>query len=420
MKSNPNPATILFVHGSNDLYGGEVVLLELIRRLDRRQFRPFVVLPKDVRHINRLSRRLDEERIPYRFIRMAVIRRRYFSPLGLLSFAINFLAGVVTLMYFIWRRRAVLVHSNTMAVPCGALAARLMRRPSIWHVHEIVTRPPGARRILHPLVIALSTQVVAVSHAVRSHIVADCPGQAHKIRVIHNGIDVAAFSGTGGGDEIRSQLGIPESAFLVGMVGKVCRWKGQLLLVEAAKRVARQRSGVSFLAVGGVFDDEMHFMNRLRCAVAQARLAGTFVIADYRSDIPEVLRALDLFVLPSTEPDPFPTVVLEAMAAGKPVIACHHGGAAEMVVEGETGLLFSPGCAGPLAAAILRLADDRNLVRSMGQAGRERASAHFRAERYVRDFEAFYRECLPETADLAPGLKIDPRETERLNSQLRP
>jgi glycosyltransferase involved in cell wall biosynthesis len=404
VKPNSSPATLLFVHGSNDLYGADVVLLELLKRLDRRQFEPFVILPRDAQHINRLSQRLDEERISYRFIRMAVIRRKYFSPFGLLTFALNFLVGVVALMYIIWRLRAVLVHSNTMAVPCGALAARLMGRPSIWHIHEIVTRPAWARRLLHPVAVALSTQVVAVSQAVQAHILADCPSAPHKIRVIHNGVNVAGFDRPGNGEEIRSQYRIPESAVLVGMIGKVCRWKGQLLFVEAAKLVTRERPEVRFLAVGGVFDDEVHFMNHFREAAAEAGLADTFVIADYRSDVPDVLRSLDLFILPSTEPDPFPTVVLEAMAAAKPVIACHHGGAPEMVIEGETGLLFPPGCAEPLAAAILRLVDDRILARRMGEAGRKRAYAHFQATRYVADFQALYGECLSHAGGHLNGL----------------
>ncbi|MFZ0317850.1 MAG: glycosyltransferase family 4 protein [Candidatus Sulfotelmatobacter sp.] len=412
MKPNLHPAKILFVHGSNDLYGGEVILLELIKRLDRGQFEPIVVLPQDMRHLGRFSRRLDEEEIPYRFIRMAVIRRRYFSPLGLLAFVRDVLAGVVTLMYLIWRERVALVHSNTIAVPCGALAARFMRRPGIWHIHEIVTRPAVMPRLLHPVVCALSTQVVAVSEAVRSHILTDCPGQANKVHVIHNGIDFATFAlsesasretGTG----IRRQFGIPQSAFLVGMVGKVCRWKGQLLLVEAAKIVTQQSLGVRFLAVGGVFDDEMHFMSRFRRSVTEAGLGEVFAISDYRSDIPEVLGALDLFILPSTEPDPFPTVVLEAMAAGKPVIACNHGGAPEMLAESETGLLFPPGCAAPLAEAILRLADDPSRARAMGRAGQERVRAQFQAERYASDFQALYRRWLPRTAGLSDVPEVD-------------
>jgi glycosyltransferase involved in cell wall biosynthesis len=391
MNSEHEPANILFVHGNNDLYGGDIALLELIKRLDRKRFRPLVVLPNDTRHINRLSAKLEQEGIACRFVRMAVIRRKYLVASGLTMLAVNFVAGVVALMYLIWRNKVALVHSNTIAVPCGAVAAQLMRRSHVWHIHEIVTRPVIARKILHPVVTRLSTVVAVVSHAVRRHILEDCPSQGRKIRVIYHGIDVAAFA-DGNGNLVRRELEIPLGAFLVGMIGKVCRWKGQLLLVEAAQIVSKQRDGVYFLAVGGVFDDEMHFMVSFRNAVSSNNLSQNFIISDYRSDIRDVVNVCDVFVLPSTEPDPCPAVVLEAMAAGKAVIAARHGGPVEQVVEGETGLLFTPGSADSLAAAIIALVDDPDRARAMGSAGQKRASAHFRVERYVHDFESLYRE----------------------------
>jgi len=393
MNSEHQPANILFVHGNNDLYGGDIALLELIRRLDRERFRPLVVLPNDTRHINRLSAKLKQEGIACRFVRMAVIRRKYFAASGLFMFAANFVAGVVALMYLIWRNKVALVHSNTIAVPCGAFAAQLMRRPHVWHIHEIVTRPASARKILHPLVTRLSTVVAVVSHAVRRHILEDCPSQGSKIRVILDGIDVAAFQ-NGNRNKVRRELGIPPDAFLVGMVGKVCRWKGQLLLADAAQIVSKQREGVYFLAVGGVFDDEMHFMVSFRNAVSSNNLSRNFIISDYRSDIRDVMNVFDVFVLPSTEPDPCPLVVLEAMAAGKAVIASRHGGPLEQVAEGETGLLFTPGSADSLAAAIIALLDDPDRARAMGGDGQKRASAHFSVERYAHDFESLYRDLL--------------------------
>ncbi|HXZ32356.1 MAG TPA: glycosyltransferase family 4 protein [Terriglobales bacterium] len=393
MNSEHELANILFVHGNNDLYGGDIALLELIKRLDRKRFRPLVVLPNDTRHINRLSAKLEREGVACRFVRMAVIRRKYLTASGLIMLAVNFVAGVVALMYLIWRNQVALVHSNTVAVLCGAFSAQLMRRPHVWHIHEIITRPAIARKILHPVVTRRSTVVAVVSQAVRRHILEDCPSQGRKIRVIYHGIDVPAFA-DGNGNLVRREFGIPLGAFLVGMVGKVCRWKGQLLLVEAARIVSKQREGVCFLAVGGVFDDEMHFMASFRNAVSSNYLSQNFIIGDYRSDIRDVVSALDVFVLPSTEPDPCPAVVLEAMAAGKAVIAARHGGPVEQVIEGETGLLFTPGSADSLAAAIIALVDDPDRARAMGSAGRKRASAHFCVERYAHDFDSLYRELI--------------------------
>jgi glycosyltransferase involved in cell wall biosynthesis len=395
MKKNHSEAkTVLFVHNNNDLYGAEVILLELLKRLDRRGFYPIVVLPEDTRHINRLSARLDQEGIEYHFIRMAVIRRKYFHLFGALRYVRDLLLGTLSLVALTWRMRAAMIHSNTSAVLCGALAAWITGRPHVWHIHEIIVEPITARKVTHLLVCHLSDTVLTVSGAVRNHILADCPKCADKVKVIHNGIDVAPLSLEPGKPRIREEFGVPLGAQLVGMVGRVCRWKGQLLFLEAAKLAIQVEPGLYFIAVGGVFDDEVVHMERFREAVDRSGLQGRFVISDFRSDVREIMKSFDVFVLPSTQPDPFPTVILEAMAAAKPVIAAAHGGAKEMVCDEQTGYLVPPNDACALAGAILRLAGDPILAVSMGEAGYRCVSERFRAERFVSDFHQLYSRLL--------------------------
>jgi glycosyltransferase involved in cell wall biosynthesis len=384
------PETILFAHNNNDLYGAEVILLQLLKRLDPARFYPIVVLPTDTKHIGRLSWRLDQEGIEYHFIRMGIIRRKYFHPVGVVRYAVELLLGVFSLAVLMHRRRVALVHTNTLAVLSGAIAAWLMRRPHVWHIHEIIVSPKVAKKVFHFLAVRFSRVVVTVSGAVRAHILADFPESSDKVKVIYNGIDLSPYLLDSGGAKIRKEFGVPQGELLVGMVGKVCRWKGQIQFQQAAVLVLESRPDTRFLAVGGVFDDEMNDMERFREAVEGAHLETKFMISDFRTDIPSVLSAMDIFVLPSTQPDPFPTVVLEAMAAGKPVIATAHGGPVEMVVEGETGFLVAPGDPRALADAILRLAEVPSLRVAMGTAGRRRVTEHFNLDRFVSEFQALY------------------------------
>jgi glycosyltransferase involved in cell wall biosynthesis len=384
------PRTILFVHNNNDLYGAEVILLQLLKGLDRSRFSPVVVLPTDTKHINRLSARLDQEGLEYHFIRMGVIRRKYFNLIGLARYVSDVLLGVLNLVTLIRRRNVSLVHSNTIAVVCGALAAWITRTPHVWHIHEIIVEPVMARKVMHFLGCHLPGVVVAVSGSVRDHILADCPTAAEKIKVIRNGIDCAPFLLKPDGHKIREGFGVASNTLLVGMVGKVCRWKGQLLFLEAAKLAIQAKPELYFIAVGGVFDDEVVYMERFREAVDRSGLQGRFIVSDFRSDVREIMKSFDVFVLPSTQPDPFPTVVLEAMAAAKPVIAAAHGGSKEIVCQEETGYLVPPNDARALAEAILKLANDPIRAASMGRAGRQRAWERFRAERYVSEFHQLY------------------------------
>src|SRR5215471_4312259 len=107
------PQPILVVHNNNDLYGGDKVLLELLSRLDRAHFIPYVVLPTDTRHINRFSPELDRFGIEYHFVPLGVLRRRYFKWWRLPSFGWQVLAAVGTIRRLIREKKIALVHTNT-------------------------------------------------------------------------------------------------------------------------------------------------------------------------------------------------------------------------------------------------------------------------------------------------------------------
>src|SRR5579859_258232 len=114
-----DPAHILVVHNNNDLYGGDKVLLELLARMDRTRFIPFVVLPADTRHINRFSPHLDRLGIEYRFVPLGVLRRRYFKLWRLPRFAFEVLTGSRALRRIIQEKKIVLVHTNTNTILAG-------------------------------------------------------------------------------------------------------------------------------------------------------------------------------------------------------------------------------------------------------------------------------------------------------------
>lgn len=381
--------TILFVHNSNDLYGADVILLNLIRGLDRSRFRPLVILPEDMQHINRLSARLDAGGIPYVFLPLGVIRRKYFTPTGLCRFVADIVRGTNAVCKVIRQNDVALVHSNTLTVHTGAIAAKLTGRPHVWHIHEISTASKWVRKTIHASVCCLSDRIVAVSNAVREHMLRDQPGAVAQIRTIHNGIDLTPYRCASDRTAFRNELGIPPDATVVGMVGRVSRWKGQSVFLEAARRVMKEREDVFFVAVGGVFDKEYHYMQSFRGLVESCGLKR-FRICDFRQDIPAVLTALDLFVVPSILPDPFPTVVIEAMAAGRVVIGSACGGLPEMIIDGKTGALFPPGDANALAESILSILGDAQRLEAMGTAANIRALEAFQIGRFVHEFEDVY------------------------------
>jgi glycosyltransferase involved in cell wall biosynthesis len=187
-----------------------------------------------------------------------------------------------------------------------------------------------------------------------------------KIRVIRSG--VAPVTATGEG--IRAQFGIKENEVLVTCVARLVERKGHEDLIRAG-------SGLRLLFVG----DGPHVRH----------LAGRgAILAGPRRDIPEILAASDIVALPSRFGEGCPNALLEAMAAGKPVVAARSGGIPEVVKDGETGILHDPWNVDALRQALLTLAGDAPKRLQMGAAGRERALSEFSSERLVRFYDDLY------------------------------
>jgi glycosyltransferase involved in cell wall biosynthesis len=398
-----SPQNILVVHNNNDFYGAEKVLLELLSRLDRSRFVPIVVLPTDTRHINRLSPELAKLNIECCFIPLGVLRRKYFKLQKLPRFSFEVLAGVQQLVRLIRKRNITLVHTNTNTILASPLAARLTRVPHIWSIHELMVEPATVRSALHYMIPRFSTRVVTVSQAVRDHMLKDAAKFADRFTFVRGAIDVEPFVNAKGRARVRTEWGIKDDEVLIGMAGRVTRWKGQSIFVQAAKLIAERHPEAKFAAVGGVFDTEKFYMERFRKEVHDAGLDTKLTINDFRGDMPDVFAAFDIFVLPSILPEPFGLVVIEAMASGKPVVATAPGGPSETVVDGETGFLVPPSDASAMVRALeVLLADPQRRV-SMGDAGRRRASEMFSLPRYVTEFEELYDAVLKETLVTAPG-----------------
>lgn len=385
---------LLYVHSSNELYGADRSLFRLVRNLDKQRFSPYVVISSDVHYEKPLlSPELKELGVETFIIPLAVLRRKYFNPIGILYFSYLFITSSWKLSKIIRKYRIDIVHSNTSAVFSGSVAAFITKRRHIWHVREIYITPRLLGLIIARLIAILSIKAIAVSNAVRTNL-SNNGCDPKKIAVVHNGIDVEVFSS----DEekritIRSELKIPQDVIIVGMIGRISSWKGQDILVLAAQEVVDFYSDVQFLLVGGVVEWEEFRRDDLLSLINNSGLSETIILKDFRPDVSDLLTAFDIFVLPSTLPDPFPTVVLEAMASGLPVIASALGGAKEMLTE-ECGILVPVGDPKALATSINDLIKNTDMRISMGNKAKLRAQEKFSTQNYVDSIEAIYSEVL--------------------------
>jgi glycosyltransferase involved in cell wall biosynthesis len=376
---------ILFVHAGAELYGADRILLELLSGLKENAFGLHVVLPRE----GPLTSEIHGLGVPVYLKNLGVLRRKYMSPLGLLNRAYRIILAIWFLRKMIRTHSIDVIHSNTTAVFSGVLAARFCGIKHVWHVHEITTRPLWFARLIARIVAGLSDKAVFVSRSAMDHMISLCPSVRTIAVLIHNGIDDTRAT-TGKRGVVRAERGWNESNPLVGMIGRINWWKGQSKLVECAATLTPDLPNLRFLMVGGTFDGDESTRDSLLLSLDQLQLQEKVIIQDFRPDIGNVLADIDVFILPSTEPDPFPTVVLEAMAAGKPVVAFRHGGVCEMVDDGLTGILCEPCDVVQMQRAIGQLISSPDQAKALGLAGRSKLNRLFTQKAFIQNFCAVY------------------------------
>lgn len=393
---DPPPRTILYLHSSDELYGSDRMLLALVRGLDRARYRPIVALPTDLPYEGLLSAELRASGVACLKLDLAVVRRRYLTPHGGLQFIGRLLHSTARLVALIRRERVALVHSNTLVVWPGALAALLTRRPHVWHIHELLGGPARPRLLIGRVLLALATAVVVNSAALRAALFSPRVA-SRRVAIIPNAIALPPADGAGTAARARARAawGVEGDTQVVGTVGRVSRRKGQRELLHAAARVLAADAPIHVVIIGGPVPGQERLLDDLNAQAVATGLAGRATFTGFRRDVVDLLPAFDVFVLPSVLPESFGLVVIEAMAAGLPVVATRSGGPSEAVVDGETGLLVPPGDIEALAGALARVLDDAGLRERFGQAGRIRVAAHFTLDAYNMKWAALYARLLP-------------------------
>ena len=360
---------ILFLQSSSDGYGSDKILLEALGVFQQQGFSPQVVLTNS----GRLEEVLKQLAIPYQIQNLGILRRKYLGLSGLINRALKIWNAYFFLSKLHRKHGFEAVYSNTLAVVVGAVWAMQHRVPHFWHVHEILTGPRPLVRGLAALMDRSTPFPIAVSQAVASNW-QPLLKRAH-MQVIHNGLPYSGFMNARA--TLKKELGLPDSCLLVGMVGRINPGKGQFYFLELAESLAFQFPQTHFVLAGDPFSGYESLLADLQLEIKNTGLAERVHYLGFREDIPEIMASLAVFVLPSILPDSFPTVILEAMAAGKPVVATDSGGAREMIKDGTTGFIVPVGNVERGVVALEKLLSTDALRQEMGKAGQARVQEVF-------------------------------------------
>ena len=302
--------------------------------------------------------------------------------------------ALARLTRFLTGWRPDVVHVNCLPHQVGAAAAARSGRPVLWHLREIL--PPGRRRRwLSRRLERHADAIVAVSEAVARWLRDE--GLGPLVQVIPNGVPPPDRPADA--ERARAELGLEREGVVIGLYGQLLPHKGTLAFIEAARRASGSLPELRFVLAGA---GPAEFVRRCEAEITRSGLAGRVRLLPPRPSGRELIAASDVVALATTTPDPFPRVVLEAMAAGRPVAAFDSGGTGEMVRDGETGILVPPGDVAALAEAFERLAGDRAMRERMGRAAAARARESFSLERHVGRMEQLLSDLAGRAAGTSP------------------
>jgi len=276
-----------------------------------------------------------------------------------------------------------LIHANGLKANLLAAWAAEPGAPVVWHLHDylgvraIAARMARSTARRHPAAVAIANSHSIAAEAAQIFAPADLP-----VRVLHNAIDLQEFSPSGPQLDLDALAGLPAAPPATVRVGLICTmawWKGQHDFIRALGQLPAELPLRGYVIGGPIYEtgSRQCSLEELRAFAAQHGASRRIGFTGFVAQPAAAMRALDIVVHASSEPEPFGRVIVEAMACGKPVITAALGGAAELISDGHDALTFTAGEAASLASRIAQLAADADLRQRLAQNGLARARAAF-------------------------------------------
>lgn len=380
--------TILYLHAGAEMYGADKILLELVTRLDKTKFRPIVILPTD----GILRQKLEEAKIKVHVISYPILRRKYFNPKGIINYAFNYRNQSNAIVKYLNDNniKVDLLHVNTLAVLEGIRLKKKLKVPLYWHIHEIITHPQVINKFLCWCVNQYADKAIVVSGPVKRHLISNGVN-SKKVVVVHNGIDSNVFSPDVNSDYLYDEWKIPKNAVKVGMIGRVNNWKGQNDFLDALAPLLNEFNNLYLFLVGSAFEGQEWRIKELKQKIASLPHSNRIIFSEFRKDNYAVEHFFDILILPSTSPDPLPTVVLESMGCGRAIIGYAHGGITEMVKDGYNGKLVKSLDKKALNIAVKDSLVSKNYI-NFGKNSRKKLLNDFSLIKFINTFESIYGE----------------------------
>jgi glycosyltransferase involved in cell wall biosynthesis len=379
---------ILYVSDSTTVSGAEIVMLGYLDALKALGHQPYGFVSEQNPRLIAAFRDRDVPCTPTAAYSRRIIETTA-NPLALAGFVSAFCRASGEMARLIRGAGIDLIHSISYpACIYAALAAARTGRRQLWHEHNI-KRLHSVNRIIYRQVARTCCFVAGPSNAVTDNL-AQAGIDRAKLRTVYNGIDLQRFRPRPAADtdRLRHELGLSGNERAVGLFGQMLPYKGHRTLVAAAPAILRSHPNTRFYFIGAL--ENPPYERELRDLIALHGLAERVQFTGWRNDVQDLVRAMDVVVVGTTTPEPAALMLMEAAAMERCVVATRTGGTPEIVLDGETGLLFEPGNAVELAERVVQLLDRPDLARRFGVAGRRRVEAQFSLPRHLDEIFRLY------------------------------
>ncbi|MGV8993405.1 MAG: glycosyltransferase family 4 protein [Flavobacterium sp.] len=385
---------ILFLHQSAELYGSDKTILMFICSVDKTKYKPIVVIPFE----GPLTEELRKNDITVIIAPVLKLYRKMFTPAGLLKFAQEYQDGMKALEDLHKKYNFSLVYSHTLAVLIGILFARKLNIKHLWHVQEILAKPKLINQTFKKLLSSEYNDIAIYdSKETMRFWIEGNEKLTAKSDFVWNGLDVSKYQEVSEAtiEGIRTKFfQVTKDETVIGLVGRINSWKGQQLLLEAFNKIAAKYPEVKLVFIGSAPPNQEFFEEDLIARVKEFKLQERVVIIPFQTNINDFWASIDIASVPSTEPEPFGMVAIEAMLHAKPVVAADHGGLTEIVLPGETGFLFKNNNADSLAVHLEKVIVDKDMQKRFGKAGKERVYSTFTLEKHTEKIEKIFEDIL--------------------------
>lgn len=382
---------ILYLDHTSKWSGGEIALYRTLSAVNRASFALSAVFPTQGELVDRLGTIGVQAQVLPLDARLLAIRK---DSLGVstfrdLSVATAYLRYALRVAQQARQQKVDILHCNSLKSDIyGMIAGRLASKKVVWHVRDYIDPsylPGKVARIFRRLAQTMPQGVIVNSQSTQQGLFPQGCGR-QLCHVVYDGLMES---------ELQSALPTPFSQWRravpqIGLLGRIVPWKGQHIFIEAAQQLVQRGVTAEFQIIGAPLFGEEDYEAQIR---QQASVSGAKIaFLGFRSDVPNLLRELDILTHCSISPEPFGQVVVEGMAEGLPVIASDGGGVREIIEQGVHGLRTPMGDATALANALEELIRQPEKASTLGRAAHARVREKFTAALSAHGVESFYQE----------------------------